>query len=56
VPPQAPVQPMKVAPVPGVASSVTDVFWAKVAVQMLAPPPQLIELRSVVTRVESRAW
>jgi hypothetical protein len=42
VPPQAPVQPAKVAPVAGVAISVTVVPIAKLAEQMFAPFPQLI--------------
>lgn len=42
VPPQAPVQPLKVAPVAAVATRVTLAFWAKLPEQMLAPPPQLI--------------
>lgn len=42
VPPHAPVQPLNVAPVAAVATRVTLAFWAKLAEQMLAPPPQLI--------------
>jgi hypothetical protein len=42
VPPQAPVQPKKVAPVAGDATSVTDALAAKFAEQMVAPSPQLI--------------
>ena len=42
VPPHAPVQPLNVAPVDGVATSVTLAFWAKFAEQMFAPLPQLI--------------
>src|SRR5579884_445862 len=41
-PPQAPVQPRKLAPVCGVATSVTVAFAAKGAEQTLAPLPQLI--------------
>src|SRR5579884_4215392 len=40
-PPQAPVQPRKLAPVCGVATSVTVAFAAKGAEQTLAPLPQL---------------
>ena len=42
VPPHAPVQPVKVAPVAGVASSVTDALAAKLAEQIVAPRPQEI--------------
>ncbi|HEY3086736.1 MAG TPA: hypothetical protein VGJ59_01560, partial [Jatrophihabitantaceae bacterium] len=42
VPPQAPVQPVKVAPVAGVATSETVAPDAKFAEQMFAPAPQLI--------------
>ena len=42
LPPQAPVQPMKVAPTAGVATSETVAPAAKFAEQMDAPPPQLI--------------
>jgi hypothetical protein len=42
VPPQAPVQPVNVAPMAGVAISVTVAFWAKFAEQMTPPLPQLI--------------
>ena len=42
LPPQAPVQPMKVAPSAGVATSPTVAPAAKLAEQMDAPPPQLI--------------
>ena len=41
-PPQAPVQPVKVAPVAGEAISVTVAFRAKFAEQMTPPLPQLI--------------
>ena len=42
LPPQAPVQPVKVAPTAGVATSETVAPAAKFAEQMEAPPPQLI--------------
>jgi hypothetical protein len=42
VPPQGPVQPMKVAPAAGDAFSVTDVSGGKLAEQIVAPLPQLI--------------
>ena len=42
VPPQAPVQPVKVAPVAGVATSVIDALAVKFEEQMLPPFPQLI--------------
>jgi hypothetical protein len=42
VPPQAPVQPRKVAPLAGEATSETVAPEAKFAAQMVAPPPQLI--------------
>jgi hypothetical protein len=41
-PPQAPVQPVKVAPVATEAIRVTVAFWAKFAEQMMPPLPQLI--------------
>jgi hypothetical protein len=42
LPPQAPVQPVKVAPAAGVATRETVAPAAKLAEQMPAPPPQLI--------------
>jgi hypothetical protein len=42
LPPQAPVQPTKVPPVAGVATSETVAPIAKFAEQISAPPPQLI--------------
>jgi hypothetical protein len=42
LPPQAPVQPVKVAPTAGVATRETVAPEAKFAEQMEAPPPQLI--------------
>jgi hypothetical protein len=42
VPPQAPVQPAKIAPTAGVATSETVAPEAKLAEQISAPPPQLI--------------
>ena len=42
VPPHAPLQPAKIAPVVGVATRETVPFWANVAEQTVAPLPQLI--------------
>jgi hypothetical protein len=49
VPPQAPVQPPNVAPVAGVATSVTVAVGANVPEQTLAPRPQLIAPKPPLT-------
>ena len=49
VPPHGPVQPVNVEPVAGTALSVTDLFGAKLAEQIVAPLPQLIAPLSPLT-------